>query len=82
MFGTIGLALGALSTVSSLIDQATAGINQAVSPPAPAFSVNASAASAAQSKLGSAALNPGPPIPKFDQHTHAVLLSLQEQPGA
>ena len=43
----------------------------------PTFS--AGPAPAAKANLASAQLNPGPPIPKFDKHTHAHLLALQEQ---
>lgn len=67
MFGSIGLALGALSTVSSLIDSTVSSIGPA---------------SVAKASLASAHLNPGPPIPKFDKHTHAHLLALQEQQAA
>jgi hypothetical protein len=77
MFGSIGLALGALSTVSSLIDSVVAGAGQAGGTPAQTFS--AGPAPAAKASLASAPLNPGPPIPKFDKHTHAHLLALQEQ---
>jgi hypothetical protein len=70
--------MGALSTVSSLIDSAVSSISEAAKDaPAPTFS--AGAAPAAKTGLANAHLNPGPPIPKFDKHTHAHLLALQEQ---
>ncbi len=78
MFGSIGLALGALSTVSSLIDSAVSSIGEAAKG-APAATFSAGAAPAAKASLADAHLNPGPPIPKFDKRTHAHLLALQEQ---
>jgi hypothetical protein len=78
MFGSIGLALGALSTVSSLIDSAVSSVGQAAKD-APTQTFSAGPAPAAKASLAGAHLNPGPPIPKFDKHTHAHLLALQEQ---
>jgi hypothetical protein len=78
MFGTIGLALGALSTLSSIVESAASSISTAANPP-PAQTFTAHAASSAQSSINKAPLNPGVPIPKFDKHTHAALLALQEQ---
>jgi hypothetical protein len=81
MFGSIGLALGALSTVSSLVESAVSSIGEAAKgTPAPTFS--AGPAPAAKASLASAQLNAGPPIPKFDKHAHAHLLALQEQYAA
>jgi hypothetical protein len=81
MFGSIGLALGALSTVSSLIDSAVTSIGEATKgAPAPTFSTGP--APAAKANLATTQLNPGPPIPKFDKRTHAHLLALQERHAA
>jgi hypothetical protein len=81
MIGAIGLAMGALSTVSSLVDQAATSVGNAVNTPqAPAFTPPAAAApSAKPALLPQAAINHGVPIPKFDRHAHAHLLTLQAQ---
>ena len=83
MIGAIGLAMGALSTVSSLVDQAASNVSKAVNtaPQAPNFPSPAAAPAAAAKKalVPSAAINHGVPIPKFDRHAHAHLLTLQAQ---
>ena len=81
MIGAIGLAMGALSTVSSLVDQAASNVSKAVnSPQMPDFpSSAADPAAAKKALLPSAAINHGVPIPKFDKHAHAHLLTLQAQ---
>lgn len=81
MIGAIGLAMGALSTVSSLVDQAASNVSSAVNAPqAPAFPSPAAAPAAAKkAMLPAAAINHGVPIPKFDKHAHAHLLTLQAQ---
>jgi len=79
MIGAVGLALGALSTVSSLVDQAAASVGKAVNPPPQPVSVStAGPAAAVKASLPSVAINPGPPVPKFAKHTHAALLAAQE----
>lgn len=79
MIPAIGLAMGALSTVSSLVDQAASSVSSAVNPPpAPAQSFSPSPAALAKASLPSMPLNPGPPIPKFDKRAHAALLAAQE----
>jgi hypothetical protein len=82
MIGAIGLAMGALSTVSSMVDQAAANVSKAVNttPQAPDFPSPAAAPAAAKKAMvPSTAINHGVPIPKFDRHAHAHLLSLQAQ---
>jgi hypothetical protein len=81
MIAAVGLAMGALSTVSSLVEQAASSINAAANPPpVQTFATSpAPAAPAAKASVPSAALNPGVPIPKFDKRTHAHLLALQEK---
>ena len=79
MIAAVGLAMGALSTVSSLVDQAASSVSSAVNPPpAPAQSFTPSPATPAKASLPSVPLNPGPPIPKFDKRAHAALLAAQE----
>ena len=79
MIAAVGLAMGALSTVSSLVDQAASSVSSAVNPPpAPAQSFTPSPASPKKASLPSMAINPGPPIPKFDKRAHAALLAAQE----
>ena len=78
MIPAIGLAMGALSTVSSLVDQAASSINTAINPP-PVQSFTASPAPPKKASLPSIPLNAaGPPIPKFDKRAHAALLAAQE----
>jgi hypothetical protein len=81
MIGAIGLAMGALSTVSSLVDQAASSVSKAVSAPqVPDFTPPAAAPPAAKKALlPSTAISHGVPIPKFDKHVHAHLLTLQAQ---
>jgi hypothetical protein len=81
MIGAIGLAMGALSTVSSMVDQAAANVSKAVNTPqVPDFPSPAAAPAAAKKALvPSTAINHGVPIPKFDKHAHAHLLTLQAQ---
>ena len=81
MIGAIGLAMGALSTVSSLVDQAASNASKAVTTPqTPDFpSLAAAPAAAKKALVPSAAINHGVPIPKFDRHAHAHLLTLQAQ---
>jgi hypothetical protein len=79
MIGAIGLAMGALSSVSSLIDQAASSASNAVNPP-PVQSFTASPAPPKKASLPSVPMNAaGPPIPKFDKRAHAALLSAQER---
>ena len=79
MVGAIGLAMGALSSVSSLVDQAAASVSNAVNPPqVPSFT--ASPAPAKKASLSSVPMNiAGPPMPKFDKRAHAALLAAQER---
>jgi hypothetical protein len=81
MIPAIGLAMGALSTVSSLVDQAASSVSSAVNPaPVPAQTFVPSPASPKQASLPSMpTLNPGTPIPKFDKRAHSALLHAQEQ---
>jgi hypothetical protein len=80
MIGAVGVAMGALSTVSSLVDQAASSVSSAVNPPpAPAQSFTPSPATPAKASLPSMALlNAGPLIPKFDKRAHSALLAAQE----
>ena len=80
MIAAVGLAMGALSTVSSLVDQAASSVSSAVNPPpAQAQSFTPSPASPKQASLPSMPqFNPGTPIPKFDKRAHAALLAAQE----
>ena len=77
MIAAVGLAMGALSTVSSLVDQAASSVSSVVNPP-PVQSFTTSPAPAAKASLPSVPFNPGPPIPKFDKRAHAALLAAQE----
>ena len=86
MIPAIGLAMGALSSVSSLVDQAASSVSNAVNtassatPSPEAFTPAATSATVkAKAKLALAKFNPGVPIPKFDKRTHAALLSAQEK---
>jgi hypothetical protein len=84
MFGSVGLALTAVSTISSLIEAAADGISQAVSKTpattgqsfASTTATAASTSSAAQTYGASQA--PGVVLPKFDHRTQATLLAYQE----
>jgi hypothetical protein len=82
MFGSIGLALGAVSTVSSLLEAAAAGISQAAANTQPAsaatFSAAATTTTATQVQTYGAPKDPGVVVPKFDQRTQAALLAYQE----
>jgi hypothetical protein len=81
MIPAIGLAMGALSTVSSVVDQAAASVSSAINPPPapPAQTFVPSPASPKQASLPSMPLlRPGPPIPKFDKRSHSALLAAQE----
>jgi hypothetical protein len=80
MFGSISLALGAVSTVSSLIEAAAAGISNATTntPAANPATFNAAATTTAPVHSYSAQKVPGVMIPKFDHHTQATLLAYQE----
>ncbi len=69
------LLLSALSTVSSLVDQAATSASKAIDPPPQPD--NASPAATVKASLPSVAINPGPPVPKFDKHTHVALLAAQ-----
>jgi hypothetical protein len=81
MIGAIGLAMGALSTVASLVDQAASSVSKAGNTPqTPDFPSPAAAPAVAKKALvPNAAISHGVPIPKFDKHAHAHLLSLQAQ---
>jgi hypothetical protein len=79
MFGSIGLALGAVSTISSLLEAAADGISQAASanqPPAVSQTFSPATTAAAQSYA--APKDSGVVIPKFDERTQATLLAFQE----
>jgi hypothetical protein len=84
MLSSIGLALSAVSTISSLIESAAAGINQAAgATQTPALDQPFSPATAA-APVNSAAQtygapkDPGVVLPKFDERTQATLLAYQE----
>jgi len=81
MFGTIGLALGAVSTVAQLLETAAAGIEQAAgnAPAQASGGGQAFRAPAAQSLAQVRPTEPGVVLPKFDERTQAALLALQEQ---
>ena len=86
MIGSIGLALGAVSTISSLLESATASISKAAAgnqPPATdkTFSPSPSPSPSPLAAAHSIATpkDPGVVIPKFDERTQAALLALQEQ---
>jgi hypothetical protein len=80
MIAAIGLAMGALSTVSSLVEQAATSASNAVNASPQSFPAPAAAPAAAKkAMLPSTAISHGAPIPKFDKHTHAHLLTLQAQ---
>jgi hypothetical protein len=86
MFGSIGLALGAVSTLSSLLETAAAGITKAGAgtQPTGAQSASAQTFNPAAATTASAVQSYGAPrdtgvvLPKFDQHTQATLLAYQE----
>jgi hypothetical protein len=81
MIPAIGLAMGALSTVSSLVDQAASSVSSAVNPPpvpAPQTFVPSPASPKQASLPSMPLLRSGPPIPKFDKRAHAALLAAQE----
>jgi hypothetical protein len=84
MFGSIGIgvALTALSTVSSLIESAATEIGKAagnapLSGAGQSFSPSPPS-SAAPPAAGAAPFDPGIVVPKFDERTQAALLALQE----
>jgi len=82
MFGSIGLALGAVSTISSLLESAAAEIGKAAgNTPLQAagqtFSAS-TAATAAPASTNPASQEPGAVFPKFDQRMQAALLAFQE----
>jgi hypothetical protein len=81
MFGSISLALGALSTVSSLVQSVASEIDKATSnaqSPAQTFSPSA-AQTTPSDPLTAAPKDPGVVFPKFDQRMQAALLALQAQ---
>jgi hypothetical protein len=84
MFGSIGLALGAVSTLSSLIEAAASGISKAAANTPASISPTFNSATTAAGTTNSAAQTYGAPkgsgvvLPKFDQHTQATLLAYQE----
>jgi hypothetical protein len=88
MIGSVGLAFGAMSTLASLLEAATAGIEKAAgkAPPAPLSPSAAGQAfqappapEAAPAIPRIAVRDPGPVLPKFDERTQAALIALQEQ---
>ena len=84
MFGSISLALGAVSTISSLIEAAADGINQAAGKTQATIGQSFDPATTAAAPISSAAQTfsvpkePGVVLPKFDQRTQATLLAYQE----
>jgi hypothetical protein len=81
--GSVGLALTAVSTISSLLEAAASSISQAAAAKQPAatdqtFNPTASIATAAAQSYA-APKDPGVVFPKFDERTQAALLALQEQ---
>jgi hypothetical protein len=82
-FGSIGLALSAVSTVSSLIEAAADGISQAAGKTQATTGQSFDSATTAAS-ISSAAQTYGAPkepgvvLPKFDERTQATLLAYQE----
>jgi len=79
MFGSIGLALRAVSTITSLIEAAAGSISQAAAgkqPPAVDQTFSPATTAAAQSYA--TPKDPGVVIPKFDERTQATLLAFQE----
>ena len=79
MFGSIGLALGAVSTISSLIEAAAEGINKvAAAKQPPALDQTFSPATTAAAQSYAVPKDAGVVFPKFDQHTQAMLLAYQE----
>lgn len=79
MFGSIGLALGAVSTISSLIEAAAAGISQAASAnQQPAVNQTFSPSTTAAAQSYAAPQDSSVVFPKFDQRTQAALLAYQE----
>ena len=80
-FGSVGLALTAVSTISSLLEAAADGISKAAAAnqqPAINQAFSPSTTAAAQSNTSAAPLEPGVVFPKFDQRTQATLLAYQE----
>ena len=79
MIGAIGLAMGALSSVSSLVGQAASSVSNAVDPPQ-TQSFTAGPPPAKKASLPHVPMNAaGPPIPKFDKRAHGALLAAQER---
>ena len=81
MFGSIGLALGAVSTIASLLENAAAALDKAASKtplPAADQSFSPSTTSVTQSTTNAKPQDPGVVFPKFDQRTQAALLAYQE----
>jgi len=86
MFGSISLALGAVSTISSLIEAAADGLNQAAGKTQatisqsfdPATTAVAAAPISSAAQTFSVPKEPGVVLPKFDQRTQATLLAYQE----
>ncbi len=82
--GSIGLAMGAISTVSSLLESAAAGISQAAGNTQAASGKTFDAAAAPAAPTQSSVSTYGAPkeagvvAPKFDQRTQAMLLAFQE----
>jgi hypothetical protein len=84
--GSIGLALGAVSTVTSLIE-AAANLNKPAATDAPAFQPTATGSehvtiqpvARPPSQAQSAPSDSGVVVPKFDERTMAALVALQEQ---
>ena len=83
--GSIGLALGAVSTVSSLIEAVAANTNKAAGANATAFQPTATRSEhvtiepVAKSAAQSVPKGSGAVVPKFDERTMAALVALQEQ---
>ena len=82
MIAAVGLAMSALSTVSSLVENAASSVaNAANAQPAQTFTP--ASAPVAKTKLNaqlrSVVHHAGAPIPKFEKQTQAHLLALQEK---
>ena len=83
-FGSIGLALGAVSTISSLLESAAAEIGKTAgkTPATVGQSFDSTATTAASTSSAAqtygASQAAGVVLPKFDQRTQATLLAYQE----
>lgn len=79
MFGSIGVALGAASTIASLFETAASISKSHTANQPPTIDQTFSQSTTAAAQSGAMPKDPGTFNPKFDYQTQSALLALQEQ---